>query len=211
MNKNIKRQISEWGLDDYRMLNNNSTDLIDDTIEELFKTIHKFIDIKQRIEVENSMLDFREVENIGKDLITIIDYVENEFVIFESKIFPINYYKVESFRYYTSEKNLIINAVSEKLKELNFKKDGQLVNNWDDSLLLFQIKKLGKVADFDNYFCKPFVDGIRNSRFIKDDSSNNLTISYSNLNSDQQLLRATLINKKYKKKYKEKILDIILN
>ena len=145
MNKNIKRQISEWGLDDYRMLNNNSTDLIDDTIEELFKTIHKFIDIKQRIEVENSMLDFREVENIGKDLITIIDYVENEFVIFESKIFPINYYKVESFRYYTSEKNLIINAVSEKLKELNFKKDGQLVNNWDDSLLLFQIKKLGKV------------------------------------------------------------------
>ncbi|WP_055069060.1 hypothetical protein [Clostridium massiliamazoniense] len=211
MDKNIKRQISEWSLNDYKDVYNNSIDLIDDTIEQCFQTIHNFIDIKQKIEVENSMLDFREVENVGKDLITIVDYVEDEFVIFESKIFPINYYKVESFRYYTSEKNLIINAVSEKLKEINFKEKGFVVNNWDESLLLFQLKKIGKVADFDNYFCKPFVDGIRNSRFIKDDSSNNLTISYSNLNSEQQLLRATLINKKHKEKYKEKILDIILN
>ncbi|MDU3535940.1 MAG: hypothetical protein E7F55_12885 [Clostridium perfringens] len=208
----VKKPIAEWELEDAIKFNNDSTKLLDDCIESCYNQFIKLIKYKQDFEYQNSLLEYREMENTHKDLVEIVEYEKDELVSFTTKLFPINYYKLESYKYNVELKNMIIYSISDKLKEINFKEsNGEVINQWDKAILLIQLKKDGQATDFDNYFCKPFVDGIKKSRFIKDDNPECLNIAYSNLDSENQLIKLTLINRKYHKKYADKIHEILIN
>ena len=211
-NNEIKRSVVNWELDDMVKCGNDSIDILDDVIQNTYDQFIKLIKFKQKFNNLNSLMEDLAPVNTNKDLVEIIEYVENEIVVFTTELFPINYFKLESYGVHVELKNMIIFSIFDKLKEINFdSKFGKPINNWEEAILLIQVNKIGQLTDFDNYFCKPFIDGIKKSKFIIDDNPRCLNIAYSNLISENQLIKLTLINKKFHKKYEEKIHKILIS
>lgn len=214
MVKEKKEQTISWALkrerEDFECTSNNEMRFLKEHLATTTSYIFDLLEQKNQYK-QIQLLDNPSINNddIEEQIIEISQYIPTEMVTFTSQILPSNYYRLSTFKEFASEKNRIISAVARALilakKEVT--KDSDLEEYWKESILLIEVNKKGNLNDFDNYFIKPFVDGIKNSRFIEDDSSQNLSLIYSKMESKNQQVRFTLINKKYIKKY----MDLIEN
>ena len=182
---------------------------IDNSIADSIKNIFNLLKRKQEMLSKFSTLYDEEYKNADSDLIKIINYKKGEMIQFGTNLLPPNMYKLESYISCHDLKNRIKYAIKDKLSEFKeVDEDGHIIDIWDRAILIIEVFKEGQIADFDNYFIKPYVDGIVLSRFVYDDSARNLKVFYSPLDLKDYIVKFTLINQKYSEKYEDYLLDI---
>ncbi|WP_195972489.1 hypothetical protein [Clostridium thermobutyricum] len=217
MSRETKKQNIEMALDDKLNEINEELGAFHKILESQFEAINTTLEQMENLQFQKKIIINIEEEEADistnlSELINIIEYKENEIISFETNLFPNNYHKMEGYNHHTKTKNRIRVAVLEKLKEINYNtKNGTNYNSWDKAIVIFEIKKEGRIADFDNYFMKPYVDGIVLSGFLKNDTSDNLDIIYKDLDSKKQLVRVTLIKKGVEHKYIKRYFNIKKN
>lgn len=206
-----KRRILEIELEIAREMKKRDiiAECIDNSIADSIKNIFNLLKRKQEMLSKFSTLYDEEYKNADSDLIKIINYKKGEIIQFGTNLLPPNMYKLESYISCHDLKNRIKYAIKDKLSELKeVDEDGHIIDIWERAVLIIEVFKEGQIADFDNYFIKPYVDGIVLSRFVYDDSARNLKVFYSPLDLKDYIVKFTLINQKYSEKYEGYLLDI---
>lgn len=178
--------------------------IIDAAIALNLEYLFKLIEIGNDEVLKNNIIFDEDINEIETNLIKVETYIKNEIIVLNTNLIPMNYFTLESYKNNSNIKNIIIKAVSTKIKEINLEE-----NSWRESIIFFEFFKDGRKSDLDNYFFKPFVDGIVLSGIIENDFMENLKIIYSRKPKDKHLLKITLINKKSLGNYKEKIFKIL--
>lgn len=186
--------------------------IIQNHIVDHFKSIYNLLESQQELCLLVARENNTQIENADSSLIDILEYKKGELVKLGINLFPYNAFKLESYFTHHKVKERIKYAIKSKLYELkDFDADGRILDIWNKALLFFEISKEGRNADFDNYFMKPYVDGIVLSRFVSDDKSNNLKIFYSPLKKRKYLIELTLINQNFIKNYQDFLLDFLIS
>lgn len=183
---------------------------VNQTIAGELQQVYNLLASKQAISNHFCKLNGDNFVNVDSELVNIVEYVKGEMVVLETSLFPPNLFLKESYFYHPDIKSRIKHAIKDKLftlKETNI--NGEITDVWSNAILIFEINKLGKTNDLDNYFMKPYIDGVTLSRFIKDDNYNNLKLVYTPFKSDKQMIRMTLINLEFFNKYENIFWNII--
>lgn len=197
----VKKSIIEYELEEINNLKTANRQ-IDQALKHL--EMCKLNLIQEKQENNSKLQDFFEIELEENDRslgVIIKEHIPGEKISMVNSLFPPNLFVTESFRKYAEYKNIIQLSMCRTLEQLEEK--------WDEVLVCFSMGHNNKLYDLDNYYYKPYVDGIRQSGLICDDNAEIFKLFTKNKNSIEKDILIDIYNKKYVKKYIDEIMDLL--